>query len=262
MVHTAIQLYTLRDVDRPLPALLERVAETEFEGVEFAHRVKDADPEVIRGVLDETGLIAAGAHVGLDQLESDLESTVAHYRTLGCERLIVPYLDESHFETREAVTETATRLSEVAEELAEHGISFGYHNHDHEFVALDTEDGSASETDDDSPSDNAFEVLIEESEGVDIELDVGWVAAAGYDPVGILERHGDRVPMIHVADVTEDGDPAEVGDGVTDLEACATVAIDAGAEWFVYEHDEPDDPLASLDHGASFCSALRSQSNE
>lgn len=248
MARTAIQLYTLRDVDRSLPDLLARVGETEFDGVEFAHRVADADPEAIEAVLDETGLAVAGAHVGIDRLESDLEATIDRYRTLGCERLIVPYLDEAHFASREAVAETATRLSSLADDAAEYGMTVGYHNHDHEFVALDRTDGGQVET--------AFELFIEESEGVDVELDVGWVAAAGFDPADLLERYGDRVPMIHVADVTASGDPTDVGTGVVDLEACAAAADDAGAEWFVYEHDEPDDPLASLERGASFCSAL------
>ncbi len=263
MVRTAIQLYTLRDVDLSLPALLERVGETDFDGVEFAHRAEDADPSEIRAVLDETGLDVAGAHVGMDQLESDLEATVDHYRTLGCETLIVPYLHDPHFETREAVAETASRLSALAEELAEHGIALRYHNHDHEFVDFDDENQLVSDVGDGSAVvDNAFEAFLEESDGVGVELDAGWAAAAGHDPVALIEHYGDRIPMVHVADVTADGEPAEVGEGVTDLEGCAAAAIDAGAEWLIYEHDKPDDPLASLDHGASFCSALRARTNE
>ncbi|WP_229380144.1 hypothetical protein [Haloterrigena salifodinae] len=47
-----------------------------------------------------------------------------------------------------------------------------------------------------------------------------------------------------------DGRPVELGDGEVDTDACAAAARDAGAEWLLYEHDEPSDPVASLGYGA------------
>lgn len=240
MVRTGIQLYTLRDLDEPLPTLLRRVGETEFDGVEFAG-FDETTPEAAADVLDETELNVAGVHVGIESLEtdSDLDAVSETCTALDCERVVVPYLGVEHFETAAAVRETATRLSALADRLAERGLALSYHNHDHEFVALEG-DGR-----------NAFELLLDETDdSVLIELDVGWAAAAGDDPVALLERLEGRAPLVHVKDVA-DGRPVELGDGEVALDACATAARDAGAEWLLYEHDEPTDPAASLERGAA-----------
>jgi sugar phosphate isomerase/epimerase len=229
----AIQLFTLRDLDDSLSDLLARVGKTAFEGVEFAG-LGDSAPDDIRNALDDAGLDAAGAHVGMEDLEADLDAVVETYRRLDCDRIVVPYLDESHFASRETAVDTARRLQELDARLSDRGVDLGYHNHDHEFAALD--------------GDSAFEVLADET-GIDLELDVGWATAAGHDPVGLLDHLRGRVPLVHLKDVAGDR-PVELGEGDLDLEACVRAAREAGTEWLVYEHDEPDDPEASLAHGA------------
>lgn len=244
MVRTAIQLYTLRDLQGGLPTILRRVGETDFDGVEFAG-FGETSPHEAACVLEEVGLDATSAHVGIEALEDDPGDVCDTCTALGCERVVVPYLDESHFETAAAVRETATRLTDLAVRLAERGLALGYHNHDHEFVDLADDDRTA------------FELLIDETDdSLLIELDVGWAAAAGHDPLALLERLGGRVPLVHIKDVA-DGRPVELGDGEVDVDACAAAARDAGAEWLIYEHDEPIDPAASLERGAQTLSSLR-----
>lgn len=235
----AIQLFTLRDLDAALPDLLARVGETAFEGVEFAG-LGESDPGEIRAALDDAGLEAAAAHVGVQELDADLDGVVETYRRLDCDRVVVPYLDESHFASEDAVVDTARRLSELDDRLADRDVRLGYHNHDHEFVALDGR--------------SAFELLADETD-VDLELDVGWATAAGYDPTDLLADLRGRVPVVHLKDVAGDR-PVELGDGDVDAEACVRAAREAGTEWLVYEHDEPDDPEKSLEHGAATLSGL------
>ncbi|SDK53945.1 sugar phosphate isomerase/epimerase family protein [Natronorubrum texcoconense] len=245
MPQTAIQLYTLRDLEEPLSEVLKDVAATPFDGVEFTHRVRDADVEAIATVLEGTGLTVASAHVGLENLEESLEETLAIYERLGCDTLVVPYLDETHFESAEAVQSTARRLSAMAETVADRGFELHYHNHDHEFV--------------DCGDSTAMEVLLEESDdGLGFELDLGWAVAGGLDPVTLLERYGDRISLAHFADVeTETMSPVELGDGDVDLEACLDAARRADVEWYIYEHDEPTDPRESLEHGAAALEEFR-----
>ena len=244
MATTAIQLYTLRDLEGDLPTLLRRVGETDFDGVEFAG-FGETSPREAATVLDEVDLEAAAAHIGIDALEDDVDDIRETCAALDCARVVVPYLDESHFETATAVRETATRLSALADRLAERGLELAYHNHDHEFVALEGDDRSA------------FELLIAETDdSLLIELDVGWAAAADHDPVALLERLVGRAPLVHVKDVA-DGRPVELGDGEVDIDACAAAARSAGAEWLIYEHDEPTDPAASLERGAAVLSEVR-----
>jgi len=79
-MQTAIQLYTVRDVEKPLPEIIADVGEADFDGVEFAYRVEDADRDAVRTALDDAGLQAASAHIGIDAIEADLDAVVAARR--------------------------------------------------------------------------------------------------------------------------------------------------------------------------------------
>ncbi|WP_255170485.1 sugar phosphate isomerase/epimerase family protein [Natrononativus amylolyticus] len=227
-MNAAVQLYSLRDLDRPLPDLLDLVAETPLGGVELAG-LGDASHEPLAAALERTGLEAVAAHVPLATLETDPASVTGAYRRLGCGTLVVPWLDPEAFATEAAVDRVAARLSTVTRGLDD--IDLAYHNHDQEFVALTDED--------------AYDRLVGALEGVSLELDVGWATAAGRDPVAVLERYASSIDLVHLKDV--DGDrPCALGRGDVPLEACVDAARAAGVEWVIYEHDDPADPLAAL----------------
>lgn len=232
-MQTGIQLYTLRELDASLPDQLSAVGETSLDGVEFAGVPSEAG---LADALESTGLTVAGAHVQAETIERDPEPVADACRTLDCATVVVPYLDESHFVDRAAVEETAERLERIADALDAHDCRLLYHNHDHEFV-----------TPADSAATTAFDLLVEETdESVGFELDLGWAEAAGRDPVDLLARYGDRVPLVHLKDVTADGEPTDLGDGVLDIPACVDATRDTDVEWILFEHDQPVDPLASL----------------
>lgn len=232
-MNVAINLYTVRDLDEPLPDLLRRVADAGYDGVEFAG-LDGTDSEDVRERLDELGLAVAGAHVPIEELEEGFEETVERYRALDCGRLVVPYLDEESFASLEAAEGTARCLDALGGRLTEQGFDLDYHNHDHEFADLEGTTG--------------FEAFAERS-SVGLELDLGWIEAAGESPVELLERYADRVSLVHCKD-TRSGTPVELGEGDLDLAACIVAAREAGVEWLVYEHDAPDDPVESLEVGA------------
>lgn len=242
MVRPGVQLYTLRSIDEPLPALIRRVAKTPFEGVEFAG-LGETPTSPIAEALRETEMTVIGAHVGMESIETDLDSTGARYSRLGCDRLVVPRLEPEQFETEGSVRGAADRLNDLARRLDEWDLDLCYHNHAHEFAAID---GTL-----------AFDVLVEALDNaVGLELDVGWVAAAGADPVDVLERVSGRVPLVHLKDVDSTGAPVDLGEGVVDLPGCVAAARSAGTEWLVYEHDEPADPERSLADAAETVPAL------
>jgi sugar phosphate isomerase/epimerase len=236
-VRTAIQLYSLRTVEEPLPALIEAVEG--YDGVEFAYRLPDADREAVAAALDRAGVTAAGAHVPIEQLD-DLDP----YRALGCDTLVVPYLDESHFESREAVERTATRLTDAAERLVDRGFAFGYHDHTHEFVPL--EDGTAY---------GALAAATPTS--VDLQLDVGHAALAGEDPVALIERYADRIEQVHLKDCDLDGKTSTaLGEGDVDIAGCIDAALDAGVEWGIVEFEDSDDPLVTAERSREALDSL------
>ncbi|WP_114578721.1 sugar phosphate isomerase/epimerase [Saliphagus sp. LR7] len=245
MARTAINLYSVRDLDEPMLEVLDRVADAGYDGVQFSGGLRDADPEDVVEKLSETGLETTGAHVGIDDLESDLAESYGLYGDrLGCASAVVPYLGDEHFESEAAVGDTAERLSELAEEAAEYDWPIHYHNHAHEFVDI------AGET--------AFERLADLAPEVGLELDVGWALVGGEDPVGLIERYGDRIDLLHMKDLVTDEKRGfrEIGDGDVDIAACAEAARKAEVEWLIYEHDEPEDPAASIETGAAVLNSI------
>jgi sugar phosphate isomerase/epimerase len=242
MVRTAINLYSVRELERPMDEILDRVAAAGYDGVQFSGDYGDRSPAETADALAERDLAVTAAHVDLDAMEADPVGVVDDQRTIGADGAVVPWLGAEHFETRDDAEATAERLDALAAELADADEEFDlhYHNHDHEFVDVD--------------GTNGFEAFAETS-SVLLEPDVGWIHTAGYDPVDILERYGDRVEVVHMKDMA-DGEFAEIGEGDVDMQACADAARAIDAEWLVYEHDQPADPAASIDTGAAFLDDL------
>lgn len=250
-MQTGINLFTLRDVEEALPFVIERVADAGYDGVEFLHRLPDAEIDAVVEALDHTGLAVPGAHLGpfvdLDEKATVLDETIELYETVGCETLAVS-VGEERLNESAALRATAERLMSMADRTIGHDIDLLYHNHHWEFQPLEALDGAA-------PFDQLLELI---DDRVGIEFDVGWAAAGGGDPVEYVHELGNRLEVLHVKDVDVDRKASvEVGEGDVDLAACVEAARDEGVDWYVYEHDDPDDPLASLLTGAEYLDRLR-----
>ncbi|GAA0240032.1 sugar phosphate isomerase/epimerase family protein [Haladaptatus pallidirubidus] len=237
MVRPAIQLYTLRNFEEPLTETLHRVAETGYEGVEFAG-LGDETPKAIADALDETDLKPVGAHVSLDVLQTDYVETVKTYRTVGCERIVIPSYGEDGFTSKFAALEAANRLSSLADCLVDDGFEVHYHNHTYEFTEL---------TDD---FETAYDVFAAQAaDQLGLEFDIGLARHGNIDPVAYLDRYADRISLIHLTDTIPGDDDSlhvDLGDGVVDLNACVRAAVDANAEWLIYENGITTDPAATL----------------
>ena len=238
MTRLGVQLHTLRTLDEPLPDTLARVADTAFEGVEFA-ALDETPPEELRETLVELDLANVGGHVGYDRFADEYDEIVETYGALGCERLLIPTFDGSKFETADGAREAAGQLSSLADRLADDGFDLCYHNHSFEFTDLGEE--------------MAFDVFVDALDGVDLEIDIGLATHAGADPLDLLERYGDQAPLVHVTDSVPGSRETlhvDLGEGVVDIDACVEQAIENGAEWLVFEQGLTDDPMRSVEHAA------------
>lgn len=251
MVQTAINLFSVRDLDESTLSILERVAQAGYDGVQFSGGLGDATPNVVASKLAETGLTPIAPHVGIGDLEDDLGAVFETYHDgLGCADAVVPHIGRENFADADSVDTFAERMASIAANLAAEDVRLHYHNHDFEFTALDQE--------------TAFDRFIDATAGGDgvpsvgIELDVGWALAGGDDPAALIERLDDRIEFVHMKDVSLGADPptVEIGAGDVDMAACATAARSVGAGWLVYEHDTPADPAASIETGAEFLADL------
>lgn len=241
----SVQLWSVKDeVKQDFDGTLKILADMGFDGVEFAGEFGPytGKPKQLKASLDANGLSVSGAHVPLDQLDSEnFASTVAFYQAIGCNLLIIPYDVRASSPT--GVPELAAELDQLSIKLAKHDMLIGYHNHTEEF---------------DNFEQATFWDFIAQStnKNVVMQLDVGWTSHAGKDPVEYVKRYPGRTLTTHYkADLGEDnpnnqGKLPIIGQDNTDWLALIRANMDVGGtQWFVIEQEAyPNDmdPLAAV----------------
>ncbi len=225
----ALELYTVRDeTKQDFPATLQRVAHIGYAGVEFAG-YGNLNSTEMSALLAETKLKAVSSHLGLDALESpQLDASIRYCKDIGCSFIVLPSLPKE-YRTQEGIKVLAPRLDAIGRQCLEHGITFGYHNHDFEFTRV----GAIY----------FLDYLLETTDPslVKIELDVYWAAYAGVDPVSYLQVLADRVVLVHLKDMAADRSMTEVGKGILNMQQICAFAQARGL-WGIVEHDHPQIP--------------------
>jgi len=184
-------------------------------------------PAVLKAMLDETGLEAFSAHIPFANFESDMQGTIAAYKTLGCQFAGIPYLNQTQLPGRENWANVHKILTKAATLCKEANMPLMYHNHAFEFEKLQNGDYILDEI---------FNTIPE----IKAELDTGWVTAAGKCPVAYIQKYAGRCPVVHLKDTvkTDDGfEDRPVGKGSQDMKAIIKTATECGAVGFVVELD-------------------------
>lgn len=240
----ALQLYSMRDCADQIALLaqLPALGITTVEGYGGVY----GDPAAYRAAMDANGITMPTGHMGLAEIEADFGATLAVAETLGLSRIFAPYLEEKDRpETAEGWADLGRRLNAAGQKYAAHDITFGWHNHDFEFVPL--ADGSTP-----------MDILLEAAPDITWEADLAWIVRGGRDPMAYIQRYGDRLSAIHVKDIAAQGTNleqdgwADLGAGTLDwaalLQACRNASGDLV---YALEHDKPADPVAYATRSAA-----------
>jgi sugar phosphate isomerase/epimerase len=236
-----LQLYTVRHADLPLGDLLHEVAAAGYAGVETVG-TQGVAPAELRDALDGAGLALASAHVPLADLRRDPDAVADVHLTLGTPMLVVPWLaPEDRPGDLPGWTALGRELDALGERLGAAGLRLAYHHHDFELERHGDRDGLTALLDAAAP------------ERLSVELDAGWLAAVGDDPVARLAAWGPRVARLHLKDLDPRHTPpwTDVGDGTLDVAAVLEAAAAHGVAWVLVEHDAPTDPLATARRSAA-----------
>lgn len=225
------QLYSARNY--PLADVLKKVAALGYSQVE-GYGSLYTDPAALKAMLDANGLTMPTAHVGLDDL-ADSAKSLKLAETLGIKVMICPWLAPDQRPTSaEGWTAFGEKLQTIGKPYQDAGLTFGYHNHDFEFVTYDGR--------------YAMDILLEAAPAVNCEADVAWIVRGGADPAPWLEKTGDRIVAIHVKDIAPAGENsdedgwADAGHGVVPWKSLWQIArTRTKARYFVAEHDNPND---------------------
>jgi sugar phosphate isomerase/epimerase len=263
-----VQLFTLRDeLQRGLLPTLARLRELGIAEVELfgfgggeSGRVLGLAPAELKQAFEEHGIRAPLAHV--DGALANVAEISALARALGVARVVVG-LPAEFTATRDGrftivapsgraqLDALAGKLDRAGSDYASHGIGFGYHNH---HVELAPVDGVV-------PLD--YLMSRTSPDVVKLELDLGWLALAGADPVEYLRRHAGRVVACHLKDydpriVSDDlaRKLLEPGGGSIDFAAVLAAMRDAGVAHGFIEIDQAPDPLGAVARGSRHLRAI------
>ena len=234
----SVQLYTVRDLTAAdFAGTMKKIAGIGYRNVELAGWGNLTTAKDVRKALDDAGLKASGAHVGIDAFKADIAKVIDDARTIGYANVICPYIDES-YRSAAGYRKLADELNSFGPKINAAGLSLLYHNHAFEF---DKFDGKAG-----------FDILWEHSDPalVKCELDVYWIANGGVDPVAYIKKLGKRVQLIHAKDMdkTDRNKFTQVGRGTMDFPAIFAAAAEAGVKFAAVEQDNcyGMDPLESI----------------
>src|SRR5690606_16276730 len=236
----SIQLYTLRNLlQDDLEGTLEALADIGYRTVELAGTYGRSAAE-FRRLLDRYHLKATSAHVGFDG--EDVDQLIADAKTIGYRKAACAYANYSTLEEWRAF---ARRLDKAAAAFRKAGISYGYHNHAHEYQPID--------------GIRPIDVIAEctSPRNVHLEYDLYWLVDAGADPVVEYYRRFGRVQQFHVKDRAEDGGWADVGTGTIDWPTLFRRTWIGPMKQYIVEHDDPADPLNAAKVGYEYLANVR-----
>lgn len=246
-----IQLWTVKDGMAKDPvATLQALGRMGFKRVEAAGWF-GRTPAQFRSMVHSAGLDCVSAHYSLGDLIKDPAGSLGFARDVGVKYVVASSpaprkpLDPKKpwpVAVAEAMSlddwrSNAEAMNSIGAKARTMGLRFGYHNHSAELLNYN---GIV-------PLDEI--VRATDPANVALEVDVGWVAAAGRDPVSVIRKHASRIHLLHIKDqvsreripgkMVEDTRTTFIGNGTIDWPAVFRAARKAPLFAYFYEQEDP-----------------------
>jgi sugar phosphate isomerase/epimerase len=245
VTYPGIQLYT---VDKELKAdvgstllSIQKIGYVEVEGAGLA----GLSPKEFRVALDNAGLKCHSTHF-FNFGDEDPNLLFEQANLLGVHYTVSSLMSrfsrkvagvEMNVDDYKAMADLCNQLGAIAKRS---GLQFAYHNHNSEFKDL-------------GKGQLGYDVFLEatDAELVKLELDCGWMIAAGQDPIKYFERYPNRYRMLHIKDFLRPDKPSTstkgdqrpqgtvLGTGFIQYKPILTAAKAAGVEHFYVEQEPP-----------------------
>lgn len=239
----AASLYTVRErAAKDFKAALREVKQAGFNFVHWSG-MPDLSAADARRALDNAGLRAVGAHCPVEWLEQNFEGAVEYWRTIGTPDIAAGGMAMENRVSLETWLDGCRRLDLLGRRLRERDIRLSYHNHAFELSTF--------------PQDprKKLELLIKSTnpDHVYLELDIGWLKAAGEHPADWLRQLAGRSPLVQLQDVLSTEPPTftALGAGEVDWDALFDAGEEAAVEWYIYKQEQHAGNL-SADLAASY----------
>lgn len=215
-----LQLWSIQEACKEdLFQALQQVKKSGYDGVEFAGYHGHTATEVAQA-LQELELEVAASHIPFEALRDNFEETIAYEKTIGNQRLVIPY---ASFSTLSEWQTFAQELAEIAEKVIAQGFEFYYHNHAHEFTGI--------------PGKSMIEELLAKNPALKLEADLYWIAYSGTEVLPWLQEHPEA-RLFHVKDMQEKPkESTEIGSGILPINEYVKAAKDSEIPWLIVEQE-------------------------
>ena len=252
-----LQLYSVRNLlPRDFDGTLAKLGAVGYKNVEAAGYYNKTAAEWRRS-MDAAGLRCTSTHHPLPLLKQHEDEYIEFAHTAGIEYIVCPTPAKKDPTAKGPLTLddwkwSAGELNRIGEKVKAAGMKLSYHNHTPEFQTLD---GVL-----------VYDELLRSTDPslVFFEMDCGWVAAAGKDPVAYLSKTPARFPLLHVKDMAKlpggESQSTIMGKGYIDYHPILRAAT--GLKQYFVEQEEfsgntPEIVLDELRQDADYMKSFR-----
>ena len=223
-----LQIYSLQqELYNDLPARLKEVTAMGYERLEVAGygkgKIGKVDMMEFKKMAEDAGLKIVSSHVNpsvegvpfVREYTKELtpkimeywKATAADHAKLGCKYLIQPMMPS--IENHDDAKLVCDVFNQAADVIKAEGIAtgFGYHNHNMEFNRVATEEQKAKMKGNPFAAfmkvgDQIYDLMLRDTDPskVYFEMDVYWTVMGQNDPVEYLQKHADRIKVLHIKD--------------------------------------------------------------
>lgn len=220
----SIQLYSVRDLlnqlhqeqtasEQYLKVLneLKQMGYTSIEAANYHNGLfYGRTPEVFKQDIEQAGMQVLSSHCGKGLSEEELKSgnfssslewwkkCISDHKKAGMKYIVCPWMDIP--KSLKDLDTYCKYYNEIGKLCKVEGISFGYHNHAHEFQKIENQTVM-------------YDYMLEHTnpDYVFFQMDVYWVVRGQNSPVDYFKKYPGRFKILHIKDHREIGQSGMVG---------------------------------------------------
>ncbi|KAA6327210.1 Inosose dehydratase [termite gut metagenome] len=210
----ALQLYSLREkIKSDYAGTIKLAGETGYTAVEAAGygdgKFYGRTPEEFKADVEAAGMTVLSSHTAKQLSDQELASKdfseslawwdqcIKDHKAAGMKYIITPWMNVP--KTLADLQTYCDYFNAIGKKCKESGISYGYHNHAHEFQVVEDQliyDYMLTHTD---------------PQYVLFEMDVYWTVIGKHSPVEYFNKYKGRFELLHIKDSKELGQSGMVG---------------------------------------------------
>jgi sugar phosphate isomerase/epimerase len=217
-------------------AVLKKTVEFGFSEIETGSYLGDSAQSFL-SFCKEIGLTPIAGGLNISSQGDELTKSLNLINELKMKYSVVywPWLTGGPFKADDC-KRSAELLNSLGKACKEEGLTLCWHNHDKEFILMETG--------------LPFDFLMNNTDSslVKCELDIYWAKKGGADPLEMLKKYPGRYPILHVKDMAPGSamDFECPGNGIIDFPALFKEAEKQSIRHYMVERDNAPDGMACL----------------